>query len=88
MSHEQFAEWCAKDMIEPIGSMQPVCEVLAKIGGMLAAYLGFEFKEADFMPWLKVSKQKSQQKLSPRQAITTITTHLRMLAGANNGVPR
>ena len=41
MSHEQFAEWCAKDIIEPIGQ-SGTHDILAKIGMLIARYMGNE----------------------------------------------
>lgn len=78
MTHDQFDEWCAKDIIEPIGSMQPVCEILAKIGGLIAAFVGHELKEEHFMPWIK--PPKIEKKLTPRQSAAALQSHLRMLA--------
>ena len=83
MTHAQFDEWCAKDMIEPIGTSEPICRILTKIGRMIAAFMGQEIKEKDFMPWIaKRAKRKEQQQLSPKQSAVAINTHLRMLAGA------
>lgn len=82
MSHETFDMWCAKDIIEPIGSMQPVCDILAKIGKIIAAFAGHEMDLADFMPWAKRAKGKQAQKaLTPRQSSVAIQSHLAMLAG-------
>lgn len=39
MSPEQFYEWCAKDLIEPIGHAG-THEILSQIAYMLASYLG------------------------------------------------
>lgn len=39
MTHEQFAEWCAKDIIEPIGQ-SGTHDILAKIGVLIAAFMG------------------------------------------------
>jgi hypothetical protein len=81
MSHEQFDEWCAKDMIEPIGSMQPVCEILAKIGKMIAAFMGHEMKDEHFMPWIAKKTKRAASQLTPRQSAVALTNHLRVLAG-------
>lgn len=81
MSHEQFDEWCAKDMIEPIGSMQPVCDILTKIGKIIAAFMGHEMEESHFMPWIKKKSKRAMSQLTPRQSAVAITNHLRMLAG-------
>lgn len=82
MTHEQFDEWCAKDMVEPIGTSEPVCRILTKIGRMIAAFMGQEAKDNDFMPWISKRAKRKQQQLSPKQSAVAINTHLRMLAGA------
>lgn len=81
MTHEQFNEWCAKDQIEPIGSMHPICSVLAKIGGLVAAFMGHELKEKHFMPWIRNTKQASDKPLTPKQSASALKTHLKILAG-------
>ena len=82
MTHQQFDEWCAKDMVEPIGTTEPICRILTKIGRMIAAFMGQEMKDKDFMPWItKQSKRKEQRALTPRQSAVAINTHLQMLAG-------
>lgn len=81
MSHEQFDEWCAKDMIEPIGSMQPVCQILTKIGRIIGAFMGHEMTDKDFMPWIAKKSAKPSRQLTPRQSSIALTNHLRMLAG-------
>ena len=82
MSHREFDEWCAKDMIEPIGTSEPVCRILTKIGRMIAAFMGQEMKDRDFMPWIAKRKKRLRPKaLSPKQSAVAISTHLRMLVG-------
>lgn len=82
MSHEQFDEWCAKDLIEPIGTNDSTCRILTKIGRIIAAFMGQEMKDKDFMPWIAKHKKRSNtQALSPKQSAVAISTHLRMLAG-------
>jgi hypothetical protein len=84
MSHQQFDEWCAKDMIEPIGTSEPLCRILTKIGRMIAAFMGQEMKDKDFMPWIAKHKRRAKPKaLSPKQSAIAISSHLRMLAGMN-----
>ena len=39
MTHEQFNEWVAKDIIEPIGC-DGTNSILAKIGVLIAAFMG------------------------------------------------
>lgn len=46
MSPEQFHEWCAKDLVEPIGHAG-THEILSQIAYMLASYLGAK----DVTPW-------------------------------------
>lgn len=82
MSHEQFNEWCAKDMIEPIGSNPVVCQVLTKIGKIIAAFMGQEMEDSHFMPWAKKQKKNESRQLTPRQSAVALTNHLHMLAGA------
>lgn len=83
MSHQQFDEWCAKDMIEPIGSNEPICRILTKIGRIMAAFMGQEMKDADFMPWLKKQfKPPKEKQLTPRQSAVALRSHLQMLVGA------
>lgn len=84
MSHQQLDEWCAKDMIEPIGTDAELCRILTKIGRMIAAFMGQEMKDRDFMPWIAKHKKRTKPKaLSPKQSAIAIASHLRMLAGMN-----
>ncbi len=46
MSPDQFYEWCAKDLIEPIGHAG-THEILSQIAYMLASYLGAK----NVTPW-------------------------------------
>lgn len=83
MTHKQFDEWCAKDMIEPIGTSEPICRILTKIGRIIAAFMGQEMKDKDFMPWIaKRAKSKADLQLTPRQSAVAIRSHLQMLVGA------
>lgn len=83
MSHQQFDEWCAKDMIEPIGTSEPVCRILTKIGRTIAAFMGQETKDKDFMPWIaNRTKRKAEKQLTPRQSAVALRSHLQMLVGA------
>jgi uncharacterized protein YktB (UPF0637 family) len=84
MSHEQFDEWCAKDLIEPIGTNDSTCRILTKIGRIIAAFMGQEMKDKDFMPWIAKHKKRAKPKaLSPKQSGIAIAAHLRVLAGMN-----
>lgn len=51
----QWAEWVARDRIEPIGTFA-ACSILAKLGELIAACMQCEAKQGDFMPWLKVQE--------------------------------
>lgn len=52
MSHAEFTEWCAKDLIEPIG-MHGTNEILVRLAVMIAAYLGQEgVTKNAFAPWM------------------------------------
>jgi hypothetical protein len=82
MTHQQFEEWCAKDLIEPIGSMPVVCQVLTRIGKIIAAFMGHEMEDSHFMPWAKKQAKSASRQLSPRQSAVALTNHLRVLAGA------
>jgi hypothetical protein len=62
MSPEQFDEWCAKDIIEPIGNAA-THHVLALIGVTIAQVNGVkDVKLEYFMPWLKPDKQAARSK--------------------------
>jgi len=78
MSHDQWHEWLAKDLIEPIGS-GPVTDILAKIGQMIAAFMGSDLKESDLLPWKK--RRQKEKKLHGRQAAAFIGAQLRLAAG-------
>lgn len=58
MTVEQFDEWAAKDMIEPVGYQS---QMLGLIGWYLYGALNTdgELKPEDFMPWLRYHKQKA-----------------------------
>lgn len=85
MTHQQFDEWCAKDMIEPIGTSEPMCLILTKIGRIISAFMGQELKDKDFMPWIaKRTSPKAEKTLSPRQSAVAIRSHLQILVGAKS----
>lgn len=51
MTHEQFNEWVAKDIIEPIGSTG-IHTILARIGVLIATLMGNQnATEAMFADW-------------------------------------
>jgi len=59
MTPEQFAEWIAKDRVEPIGH-EPTRQTLALLGTVVAKLGGCQ-EDPElrwFMPWLKKAKQK------------------------------
>lgn len=61
MTHEQFAEWCAKDIIEPIGA-SGTNDILSRIGVLIAMYMGN--KEADetlFQHWKKLEQPAAKE---------------------------
>lgn len=58
MTHAQFDEWCAKDLIEPIGT-SGTNEILTRLAMMIAGYLGQEdVKPSAFAWWMKSKKDK------------------------------
>ena len=63
MTPQQFDEWHAKDLIEPIGS-RSVTYVLSIIGEIIATYLGCDMKAADFTPWVEQRDQDNTVKQS------------------------
>ena len=57
MTHDQFDEWCAKDIVEPIGH-GGTHDILARIGVMLAAFMGSKnVDETLFKPWEKEASE-------------------------------
>lgn len=58
MTHDEFHEWCAKDLIEPIGNAG-TNEILARLAVMIAVYLGnTEAKKSAFAPWMWTEKEE------------------------------
>jgi hypothetical protein len=58
MTHAQFDEWCAFDLIEPIGE-RGTNDILARLAVMIASYLGQkEAKESMFAWWKKDPNDK------------------------------
>lgn len=58
MTHAQFDEWCAKDLIEPIGS-SGTNEILTRLAMMIAGFLGQEdVSPAAFAWWIESKKDK------------------------------
>lgn len=74
MTSEQFNEWRAKDIIEPIGSVG-IHEILIRIGAMIAAMGGAEEpSEKMFAPWRK--------EVTPEASQETVFKTLEAVAGA------
>jgi hypothetical protein len=58
MTHDEFHEWCAKDLIEPIGNAG-TNEILARLAVMIAVYLGnADAKKSAFAPWMWNKKEE------------------------------
>lgn len=57
MSHQQFDEWCAKDLIEPIGS-RGTNDILCRLSVMIATYLGQEDVKESAFAWWKKEKER------------------------------
>lgn len=66
MTHEQFAEWCAFDSIEPIGT-DAVCRVLANLGIFLAGTNGHKIDAKWFMPWAEETSDHQAGFISPEK---------------------
>ena len=57
MTHAQFEEWHAKDLIEPIGN-HGTNEILARLCVLVATYLGQkDVKKSAFAPWMVEPKR-------------------------------
>jgi hypothetical protein len=71
MTHQEFDEWCAKDMIEPIGN-RGTNEILARLCVLIASYLGQkEAKKEAFAPWMR--DPKKEKPVSESVAIAALT---------------
>lgn len=56
MTNRQFDEWCAKDIIEPIGH-SGTHDILARLGVLIASFMGLKDpKEKMFKTWAKGGK--------------------------------
>lgn len=74
MSHAEFDEWCAKDLIEPIGN-RGTHEILVRLCCMIATYIGQEgVKKNAFAPWMI---EPEEEPVSDEVAIAAL-----MMAGA------
>lgn len=62
MSPELFAEWCAKDEVEPIGYSS---RVLGLISYQMAVFMAGEkaddVKAEHYMPWMKYEPEQPKQ---------------------------
>ncbi len=58
MTHEQFDEWCAKDIIEPIGN-SGTHDVLARIGMLIASFMGKEDSSESMFKWWEKYKDEA-----------------------------
>lgn len=57
MTHEEFAEWQAKDIIEPIGH-SGTHDILARIGTLIAMFMGNKDAEEKLFKWWQQDKEK------------------------------
>jgi len=76
MTPDQWQHWQAVDCVEPVGN-RGVEVILARIGELLAGFIGAEMKAADFAPWLAPSRGN---KLTPKQSGAAIAQHLQQIA--------
>lgn len=59
MSHKQFDEWCAKDIVEPIGTAG-TNEILMRLAMVVAILAGHkEAKVSDFATWVTTTEKPS-----------------------------
>lgn len=57
MTHEEFEEWKAKDIIEPIGH-SGTHDILARIGVLIAVFMGNKEAEEQMFKWWQQSTDK------------------------------
>jgi hypothetical protein len=58
MTHEQFEEWCAKDIVEPIGH-SGTHDILARIGMLVASFMGQEDANESMFKWWEKHKDEA-----------------------------
>ena len=59
LTPDQFNEWCAKDIVEPIGYQS---QALGMIVYMIHSYLSEDAQDAEvFMPWLQHAPEAKHQ---------------------------
>lgn len=64
MTHQQFDEWCAKDMVEPIG-MSGTNEILMRMAMVVAISAGHkDAKVEDFAVWLKTKEKPTDDSVA------------------------
>ena len=71
MSPQQFDEWIAKDLIEPIGHVNQMAGFIAYA---IAAYMGgkdAEAKPVDFMPWLRFANRDTTDNAAAKAFLST-----------------
>lgn len=78
LTPQQWHEIQALDCVEPIG-WRGAEMILARIGELLAAFVGSQMRASDFAPWLPTAKAKPLTVAESREALTT---HLKQLVGA------
>ena len=81
MTHAQFDEWCAKDLVEPIGTPRKLTEAVARLGVMIAAINGHEVQESHFMPW-NPDEEKTRD-LTRAESAAAITAQLQIANAVN-----
>lgn len=83
MTQSQFDEWCAKDMIEPIGTPHGLAGVITRLAMMTASINGNETTERDFMPWLPINRLQDIGELTREESARAITAALQFASGVN-----
>lgn len=78
LTPQQWHEIQALDCVEPIG-WRGAEMILARIGELLAAFVGSEMRAADFAPWLARPEVKP---LTVEQSRTAILGHIQTLIGS------
>ena len=71
MSPQQFDEWAAKDLIEPIGHVNQMAGFIAYA---IAAYMGGKNSESDpidFMPWLRFAQNDTTDNAAAKAFLTS-----------------
>ena len=74
MTPEQFNEWCAKDLVEPIGYQTQMLGLIAWIIHSYTASDGDTLENADFMPWLKYATKRDNGNDAARQMLKSMAS--------------